>query len=1520
MEAFKVLKKPYLLSVWKDELLENGMVVETPIANIGQDNSQSQCYARDVKFKQKLDGANELTFKMYKKFIDNSTGLETYNPLIDLVPNESKLKLKYGEKWYDFIVKNVVQDSSDLSYTYQATDFHVNELAKNGYDLVLDTELMNNTGTAVELGGEVLKSTSWGIAGDVLVQKVEEPLAEMRTINTNSLVLVPYSSLKNQPQKFQYFTTLSSEDGVIKTGEEVFEVTEATPYTTDAGASVYGFTYPLGWKFVGLSKLRGMRTVYTHQSKYNPALNKIVYYYSSPEGYRVAGYTETEYVTPNLIQNLVTNSTFKTVDGWRGTRWYAELGPGGIVDENKEKPYATVEAKTSPDLIEALKKGEFNEATVYEPYLHIKFNHDNHCVVNSGFYDNRKIIKNLAPQQKFVLFYKELDNSEAPFQVKIGAVSYDIASNSYHPPEQFLLSFNSVDSKEYGEVDGYSGYRYVIGRVAKEYKLNEDAFQKLKTLIYITGQNGVEYNFKDFQIFPYYQKEAASEVPILPTNQPAEAKTFTKYSYYLVDDNPELSTAEGYKATAAEYSYLAQQYAPALQYQPWVTTEKIRSINVKQSNYFNAIQSICETFECWAELQIEHDEDGYILGKSIYLHEYIGNKNNFGIRYGVNLKSVKRTLDSKQVVSKLIVPDSINELAKNGFCSIARSGANPSGENCIYNFEYYVLQKLIKKEVLEKVLYGPTGSEGFYPKMLAINSRLTSVIDKFSALSKPLMEAQAAMQLAEAGAAAASSSYEEAADSFFKMAGFEHTDVLSDELSEEEQEARNDRIDKDPALGKYLSEIAEYSIAQTHYKKEFEAAKKLYDGYKKQSDAYNAEIISLTKTKKAANADFFQKMYRYIQEGTWKSDEYNDNDKYYIDALNTSYNSCLPKVSYTFNIVDVSHFENYQNLSFELADQTWVEDPEIFGEGYREDVVITEITHTLDEPNKSTFKAQNYKNQFADLFQKQLATVQQVEFAKGNWNFATHFSEASSSNQATFLQDALKDAELILQNAGEQTVVWDKDGITVTDLDTPSQQIRIVGGAILLRDEDADGLGWKTGITSKGISAKLITTGQLNVGAIQIMNGNEPYFRWDANGITAYDFQLAGKDHKYKYKVNTKKGVRFDRMGIYGFTNPGDKSGKKAIDGALWHPDSIEEIKQYCQFALTWDGLFINLGYAYYDEYYTYDKEKDQIKSVDEEGNYLKLEKPLWHGGTAAIGKTSKKIFNKWITDIESPYFGLPYYDPDDKEAAVFAKIFSVGGADGNDELAIYDDGTLVARRVKLVEEVQYTKNTSPSKTVYARFTIKDPPPPNTPYSSFPENDGDGTEENPFVWHTKSNEKDMVYAHTDDAGATWQGPFLITGRSIIGTETHYAFAKKGTKPENIPEEAWLRDFPEVSIPGLCIYTRTRDVYNNGEVSEWRYSVGLIGPGPVMLEIYTNTGSLYIGEQISADLTVRVSQENLDITENFDDENFIWEKYDKHGEKDRNWYRYGKTIYISNADVYHKATFNCILTIEDKEEE
>jgi hypothetical protein len=159
------------------------------------------------------------------------------------------------------------------------------------------------------------------------------------------------------------------------------------------------------------------------------------------------------------------------------------------------------------------------------------------------------------------------------------------------------------------------------------------------------------------------------------------------------------------------------------------------------------------------------------------------------------------------------------------------------------------------------------------------------------------------------------------------------------------------------------------------------------------------------------------------------------------------------------------------------------------------------------------------------------------------------------------------------------------------------------------------------------------------------MNGDEPYFRWDAYGINAYYFDRKSDGfNSYDYGLDTRKGVRFDRFGLYGFRDPVGPNGK-IVDGALWRPESIEEIRKYAQFALTWDGLFFNLGHSYYDKYYYYDKETDTIVSKDEKGNSLTLPEPIWHASTASIGKTSPMIFNKWVTEKTSPYYGLPYYD-----------------------------------------------------------------------------------------------------------------------------------------------------------------------------------------------------------------------------------------------------------------------------------
>jgi hypothetical protein len=326
----------------------------------------------------------------------------------------------------------------------------------------------------------------------------------------------------------------------------------------------------------------------------------------------------------------------------------------------------------------------------------------------------------------------------------------------------------------------------------------------------------------------------------------------------------------------------------------------------------------------------------------------------------------------------------------------------------------------------------------------------------------------------------------------------------------------------------------------------------------------------------------------------------------------------------------------------------------------------------------------------------------------------------------------------------------------------------------------------------------------------------------------------------YNHGLDSRRGVRFDRFGIYGYQDPVDENGV-AIDGTAWHPETLDAVRKHSQFALTWDGLYLNLGHARYAKYYRYEDDAFVQEVFDT---------PKWHAGTANIGKTSDYLFNKWVTDISSQRHGLPYYDPSDTEARIFSKIFSVGGADGDEQLAIYDDGTLVARKVKFTESVEWAKNASPAKTVYGHISLTTPPENNT--LTFPENDGDGTESNPYVWHTIVSEEDSVYSHTDNGGATWEGPFLITGRSIDYSETQYCSINQSLAPEDIEEELWENYFPEVLVDGYYVFTRTRDVYNNGQPSAWRYSVGYIGTSNYRISLNNDYASIAVKSQGSDD--------------------------------------------------------------------
>jgi hypothetical protein len=115
------LKKDYEISVWKD-IQEELSFVEKRVAVIGSNVMASPCRAQTPKFKKKVNGEKELTFSLYSQYIDPITGETVHNPFVDLVDNETKIKLKYRNKWYDFIVKDVQEDSSAKTKSYTATD------------------------------------------------------------------------------------------------------------------------------------------------------------------------------------------------------------------------------------------------------------------------------------------------------------------------------------------------------------------------------------------------------------------------------------------------------------------------------------------------------------------------------------------------------------------------------------------------------------------------------------------------------------------------------------------------------------------------------------------------------------------------------------------------------------------------------------------------------------------------------------------------------------------------------------------------------------------------------------------------------------------------------------------------------------------------------------------------------------------------------------------------------------------------------------------------------------------------------------------------------------------------------------------------------------------------------------------------------------------------------------------------------------------------------------------------------
>jgi hypothetical protein len=162
-----VLIKPYEISVWEDQWdRKNSAYVEKKLITIGSHLMKSQNKVVNATFTTNVNGVKKLTFQMYKQYTDVVTGEKVLNPFFNYLVNERKVKLKYDDEWHDFVIKSISESSTNYLYSYSLEDAFVNELSKNGFNMVLCAEDHSNTGTANELATRVLRETNWSVAED----------------------------------------------------------------------------------------------------------------------------------------------------------------------------------------------------------------------------------------------------------------------------------------------------------------------------------------------------------------------------------------------------------------------------------------------------------------------------------------------------------------------------------------------------------------------------------------------------------------------------------------------------------------------------------------------------------------------------------------------------------------------------------------------------------------------------------------------------------------------------------------------------------------------------------------------------------------------------------------------------------------------------------------------------------------------------------------------------------------------------------------------------------------------------------------------------------------------------------------------------------------------------------------------------------------------------------------------------------------------------------------------------------
>lgn len=1230
-------KQPYELSVWRDApiagtLETDGYFTDEKVAIIGSDSMDSPLKAYDVSLKELTNGDCTLTFSMLYDY--EKDGERVSNPLFELLKNEIKLKLRRGEeygfididgsinfslleeedtenRWRDFVIKTIDKDSNTHVANIVAKEIFVNELGKNGWSVTLNTELENNYGTVEQLAEKVLDGSDWKVEkGYSPIERVKEPLFEYQIPEGTSIAAVAMRKGDNgsnekitiSANEYIYFfyndaefseSIESGKDGQwrIKAKESVQILyfgrkidDEINPIAINDGRVVIDDDYLFNYKIasaavnVEVTGYSGYRIQDRTRTIYESTLDRYVEVYTNgSEEY--FSYTETEYHVSPLVQNYLTNSTnFTSNAGWKN------------LNKEQEDPILTLYPEPE------IRDGKvFWEDSKNSLVLKAGQTYVNSGPANAGF----KVING----EKYIVRFSG-DWLNDSLEASSGAISFSIKDRDN---EEYFSSIN----EEIGFVSRENDIDYIYCQL--DITKSSNSKQSLILTVSVAGANFYLY---DIQLFAYQLDEETGKL-IFPGDAPTSTIEDKRYFYKV----------ENGKAVYYDGSNFEPLHEDGY--------HSVRFFETQESNYFNNIQSLAELFEVWVSFHIKHKKNGQIWlengkpVKTVKFSQYSPNsaENHAGFKYGINLKGIKRTVDSNSIASKVIVKPNNQEYATDGMCTIARAPSNQTGETEIINFDYYINQGLISYGQVINDLYGTGATDlRYFAKLKNLNKQINEEATYVNAYSNTVSELEGQYDLYNAEILA-----------------------YDNEISELTSYLNNLNIN-DEKRTQYANEIARLEILRSVALQNRDAIEKKENGtvtgtlskYQGLIDVAEERIKKLQEEKEDLKLKFYTKYSRFIQEGTWTDESYVDDELYYLDAVKISNTSAYPQVSYTINVLSIEDVDGYEAYKFNVGDRTYIEDVEFFGyvtkefngmsakTPYRMEVIVSERNQNLDDASKTTITIKNYKNQFEELFQKITATTQSLQYQVGEYARAAGVVTPTGEIKVSTLEQSFQNNSLILSGSDNQSVIWDTGtGIEVIDNRSSNNRVRVVGGGVFISSDG--GVTWSNAISGNGINTKYLIAGQIDASKINIVNGSVPYFRWDTNGITA--FKVDGTIGNETYDTN--KYVRFNQYGIYavGAGGTGSSNGE-SIEGSKLDEliaekttlaDKLKVIEENASFALTWKGLSLVASGGDYSRWQAVKLDAGQgLRLINEEYSFK---------------ATAEEIANK--TDILNQ---MPYY------------------------------------------------------------------------------------------------------------------------------------------------------------------------------------------------------------------------------------------------------------------------------------